>query len=443
MFEYISKIILFIFVNYLNLLFISGKSLTTETNQSMKHLCILLFLGLYFSGSAQFDTSYFKETLRAFSKYGNNNLDSANYYLTKASYIADSVNYNYGKVQVKYSQAVYFKRQGEFKNSINKALEGIELCTEGKSKKLKAELLYLIATTYVKIHDFNEADSYYKIAMEEARRNENKLLVAKIHSTLASMYEIQDNYELSMKHFLTALKEFKKLNATKETSSTFNDLAILLEKMGDYENAIRYLTEGIDYNKKENNIFGLLAKHNTLAGIYNKMSAGEINESEEKEALLDSSLVFFKKAADYAYQLNAKNAQISILLNIGITLNRMSRNEEALEYLNKAEGLAVNSVKLNKIRKTKSLVLLRLNKWDESKNLFKKMEASMHPDEEKFEFLNLYKVGAKIYEVNKEYELAYHYLDKAYKTNCLTNPSIICPPCCTSFDPSIPFPLSK
>jgi len=274
-----------------------------------------------------------------------------------------------------YNEGKEYRSQGQYKNSIKRFEEAIELARKIKSKEYEVKCLRQLSLTYYYIDDLKEFLYLNEEAAKIAQELNHKKERSRCLNHIGIYYSKLDNYSQALMNHKEALKIAQEMKNVREESSCLNNIGFVYDDMGDYEKALEYYEKalkidlqleddsyicratnnlGVTYRKKalsSNSIeeFEKAIKHfNTSLSLATKIKDIEIEiqalnnlgTAFTDQGKFSKALVNFKMALKKAEKNNDKEAVGHILNNIGIVYYNQGDFEKSTEYYQEAIDLA-------------------------------------------------------------------------------------------------------
>jgi tetratricopeptide (TPR) repeat protein len=266
-------------------------------------------------------------------------------------------------------------------------LQKLIMVAEQQNSPQLHEYYNLCGTANVYIGDFEEAKTYYTLALKINLLKKDSVQQIRLHNNLGYVYFLTGNYELSLQHYHQGLAMLETLNkrgalpshivpianktpdqvmalfygyigeihakignfndgiknysralfyAEKDENKFYyanylNDLAKLYIEIKEYDKALKYCNQAIEVNKEIDNQLGIGVNYQTLGEIYARR-----DKIESAEAYLNKGLALIEKEEDMPSKANALFSKIRIQLKTG-------QFEQVQENLNECKNIAQNT----------------------------------------------------------------------------------------------------
>jgi len=244
--------------------------------------------------------------------------------------------FNYWEVYRLYKEAKGYRSQGEYKNSIKKFEEAVELARKIKSEEHEVKCLRQLSVTYAELNEMDKLFSLNKKALEIARRLKHQKEEGRCLYNIGHYYDAQDNYSQALWHYERALRIARNLNEYEDESNCLANISDTYIQLGNYEKALEYLKEVLRIDRKLGEEAYVAMDLNNIGVVYQKKALHSDNTDD-----LYNALTHFKESLRLAKKIGDTRAEIQILNNIGLVYKDLESYPEALKYfqlgLKKAE----------------------------------------------------------------------------------------------------------
>jgi serine phosphatase RsbU (regulator of sigma subunit)/Tfp pilus assembly protein PilF len=289
--------------------FKKAKVQSLKNNDSHDKYKALYALGVYHYYTNRYDSAeiYFRSSLREIS-YKDSSFDLANTFNAMGEIKRHLSQYDS-------SEAFFIKSIAKYK--VSKGL------TDAKTYIGKyASVLQNYGALKVKQSKYKEAMTYFLQVAELYKKEGYDKDLAVIYKNIAVVLGYAEDFKTAAGWHQKSIEILRDLKDSTSLSEALNSYALCLLYMKNFKEAEQLLNEGVKIclmRKDEANLYYL---YNTLGMYY-----GDIND-------LQRSYEYYKKALDLE-QEEEKNEYI-IMANVGNTLYKLKRYNEALPYLTKA-----------------------------------------------------------------------------------------------------------
>ncbi len=207
-------------------------------------------------------------------------------------------------------------------DSLKKAFVKTEK-TDDLLKIIRASI-YILQGNKLDYLESTEVLQFFLLKVKEKEKKE--ALLPYLHNGLGSIYEPNQNSKLlATDYLLGSLEAIKKLGDAEWLGITYQQLGSLMYEIGDFKSALCYFAIA------EKNISALsLPKTVRTTSIYNTYAL-----TLQKSAKMDSAMIYYEKALQYAEEIK-DTIWIGLLSgNIGVMYYEQKRYEEARSALEK------------------------------------------------------------------------------------------------------------
>jgi two-component system sensor histidine kinase/response regulator len=170
---------------------------------------------------------------------------------------------------------------------------------------------------------FDSSLFHYNKSLEINTRIDYKKGVARNYSNLANVYYAKGDAFSAVENYLEAEKQAQSVNALEILADIYNNLSQYYLAVNNHKQAKRYIDKSIFLDDGSDSI-DLIAQYNNLAIVYRKMG------------LLDSSLVFYRKAYKICYSLNIKDSKAQVGNNLGKVFLEKNMLDSSYYYYHQA-----------------------------------------------------------------------------------------------------------
>jgi len=179
---------------------------------------------------------------------------------------------------------------------------------EEEDRIVLARLNVNIANVYYYLNNFERSLSYYRDALNIARKIGDSLFIAQILSNMGGVYIQFGEYEEALKNFQEALEiDRRKLNRKGEAIRLSN-IGHIYGVLGDTDKALEYFTQALQIDESIKNKSGMAIRYGNIANCL--LQKGEYEESVRylknaveisAEAGLKEYLAYYHNLLGYAY----------------------------------------------------------------------------------------------------------------------------------------------
>jgi len=244
--------------------------------------------------------------------------------------------FNYWEIYRLYKEAKEYRSQGQYKNSIQKFEEAIDLARKIKSEEHEVKCLRQLSVTY---SDLNEVDKLFtlnKKALEIAQKLKHQKEEGRCLYNLGHYYDTLDNYSQALWHYERALRIARNLEEYEDESNCLANISDTYIKLGNYDKALEYLKEVLRIDRELGDEAFVAMDLNNIGVIYQKKALYSENTAD-----LQDALTHFQESLRLARKIGDARAEIQTLNNIGMVYKDLESYPKALEYfqlgLKKAE----------------------------------------------------------------------------------------------------------
>ena len=260
-------------------------------------------------------------------------LDSAKTfkYADTAFLISTKNNYNKGKADSYFAKAQYFIAKNKFANADTLLKRASNLYIKDNNKVAEIECILLNVKMMTTKGNKKECLPILEDAKLKAEKTGDKNILAAVYKYLGSVNDDLGNQEISMQSHLKALELYESQQNKNGIVMSYNNLGKISFQNKNYPLAIDYYKKGILLAGEQQDYLNLGKCKLNLANVY----------AEKQQP--DSAVLFYKEADKAFEKINFARGSQTVNNNLGAILLRQKRYKEALPFLEKALGLAVNN----------------------------------------------------------------------------------------------------
>ena len=237
-----------------------------------------------------------------------------------------------------------------------KAIEATEklnqLAIVEKDDKIIRHSYLNLAHLHIKSENYEEGHKYIDTAIEIAKKDKNKRYLNQGYMMRGVIYLQLEDYEKGLENALFSLKLSEEIKDTSNIITNLRGIGIFLRKQGRLKQSLKYLLQGEEVLKQlDYPISDTYVHYNELANTYQQLE--NYNKAYE----------YFVKSLKLGKERGDKITQVAILVNTAQVQMNRGFNESALDYLDEAEPIILQTnhqETYSKFLVLKSRVLLNL-----------------------------------------------------------------------------------
>ncbi|MBE2254820.1 MAG: tetratricopeptide repeat protein [Ignavibacteria bacterium] len=255
--------------------------------------------------------------------YENNDFESSINYVNLALEIFKSEDIPEMIFECLLLRASNYSGKLDFKKSLQDLNECEDYCKKFGLNNGLMRTYNLIGYNYSYLNQFDNATKAFENSLNIARTIFDDKFMITLSLNLLTIYTLHHSFDKSAKLILECSKLFKSSKNKFKYAVFLEKISLLFSEINEFEKANEINNYLLYYYESENNKYkkGIISFY--LGNNYYKENKFDVALGYYKEslsAILDS---------DYTYNL------YEIYLNLGITLFKLEKSEEALEYFNK------------------------------------------------------------------------------------------------------------
>lgn len=244
----------------------------------------------------------------------------------------------------------------------------LEHAQKGESREVLGTILNTIATNYYYQGDYAEALNYYNRSLQIRKELPDTSIISINYRNIGLTYKVIGDYSSALEYYEMALPIYESQGDPKGLATIYNSIGVLYKELGNYEEAVNFHLRSMENRKLINDTVGWAYSLDNIGSAYIEkgdfgMALEHLLPSEKLKSGVDGDVSMY-----------------NTLSNIGICLDKLSREQEAINYFKRALELA------KKYNEKRAIVLvynnLNLLYRDEGKysialeNALKSLEAS-------------------------------------------------------------------
>lgn len=235
--------------------------------------------------------------------------------------------FNYWEIYRLYKEAKRYRSQGQYKNSIKKFEEAIELARKIRSKEHEVKCLRQLSVTYSDLNEIDKLFSLNKKALAIAQKLKHQTEEGRCLYNIGHYYGTLDNYSQALWHYERALRIARNLEEHDDESNCLANISNIYIQLGNYEKALQYLKEVLRIDRQLGEDAYVTMDLNNIGVVYQKKAA----HSENKDDLYHA-LAHFQESLRMARKIGEARAEIQTLNNIGMLYMDLESYPEALKH---------------------------------------------------------------------------------------------------------------
>ncbi len=219
----------------------------------------------------------------------------------------------------------------------------------------KVRTLNLLAKEWM-YDDFEQARSYAKESLKQAKSQRLDTLEASIYNVLGDIYYLKSIHDSAQYFYENGRAHSVKIDYPRGIAEGLAGLGMLLDDQNEFAQAIEKYSEAYNIHERHNDTSGMTGTLNNIGMIYYKQDQ------------FDKSIKYLKECLAYDEARNDQSGIGYSCTNIGMICYQMGDNEQALSYLKRSlevrEKLG-NQTKIASVCNNIGNVLVDMSKFDE------------------------------------------------------------------------------
>ena len=350
--------------------------------------------------TAKADTNKFNLLIDIVKQYFNVNPEPILPYLQQAIALADSLNYEHGKVVGSNSMAIYYY----LSNDLAKALQYAEQTVKKAEQRNQPKELFIAYNTMSSIYDaqgeFKLATPFRLKTLETAEKMKNETLMGTAYSNMGINLESTGKYTEALNYYLKALKIREAKNDSVGIANSRGTIGDVYNRLNDFDNARKYHMQSLAVSEKIGDTRDMIASYYRL---------GIIALQENK---LEEAKMYEKKCLDYCKEINNLAMIPAAYQVLGKISDAEENYDESLDYHEKSliifeelgdkMGISGGSMYVG-------VAHMRKNNFNKALQYFEKARATADSTGFKVLLSSIYKNSAEAYAHKGDYKNAYAY----------------------------------
>ena len=175
--------------------------------------------------------------------------------------------------------------------------------------------------------NLDSAIYYGQLAVEAAKKTDDKKLLAQAHSDLGSGYIQKGEIEPALQNYKTTLRIREEIADSAGIAKVYNNLGFIYQRIYESDSALMYFLLGLPYFEKTGDLVNAASVKNNLAVIYRSLMNYE------------KAIQLFEEVAEYRAEVQDFKGLSGTYSNLGSIYKSLKKYDEARAYFE----LAVNS----------------------------------------------------------------------------------------------------
>ncbi|MCO5259451.1 MAG: tetratricopeptide repeat protein [Crocinitomicaceae bacterium] len=247
--------------------------------------------------------------------------DSALYYINTALQFARRTPNKILLADCFHQQSLTYKAFGQLDLSAAKDILALQIATEIKNYRQVAIYSLEIGRVQFTIHNVQDAEYYYKQALDESKNVKDDNLYANSLVELANVYFTKKQYNEAIKNCLQAITLFEKLNNREGLGASFNTLGMIYREQKEFNHA------GTQFNHALVN-YESIGDLQQIAVVYHNVAT--VFYANKK---YENALNYLFRSIDISKTTGANNQLYENYRLISTIYRDLGQTKKALDYL--------------------------------------------------------------------------------------------------------------
>ncbi len=287
-----------------------------------------------------------------------------------SSYVAQGVNYSWGKSDFKLGQEYYekaydiydklpqtndikkskasilgnigfmYRNQSDYPKALDYYQKSLIIFEEIDNKGGIAANLGNIGTIYDYQGDFDRALEYYNKAMVIKKELKDKNGEAALLANIGLVYYFKADYDKALNNFILSREFYEEVGSLNGQASNLGNIGLIYQKKGDYSKALVNYKKAAsiydDLGSKTNlannlgnigELYYSLTIDSVLNSIDRQLNTGDLNKKNN----VDSSIVYYNRAIDLLESTGELDTRSRFILGLSNVSQQQGDHEKALE----------------------------------------------------------------------------------------------------------------
>jgi tetratricopeptide (TPR) repeat protein len=203
------------------------------------------------------------------------------------------------------------------------------------SKSDVGKVLGNIGLLYKRQAKYDMALEYYLQNLNIYKEIDYREGLGSVFNNLGNLYYLQENLATAGTYYQLALSNFKNFKNTKEIANAYCNLGAIAEQNKNFTKSLDFYTKSLHENSKVGNV------------LFDSKLLFNIGYLYHSQNILDSAIVYVKRAEKIRIQIGDKNGLISAKLELAKIAMSQKKTYLAEKYLQEANQLAIENNMLN------------------------------------------------------------------------------------------------
>jgi tetratricopeptide (TPR) repeat protein len=203
----------------------------------------------------------------AFIHWANNPL-AGKQYAEEAIHLADSLNYDHGRVRAYKSLGVLAWAMGNLEQAIQYYQKSLTIAEKIKDEEYAAKIYNNMAMIYSRLNNYQDALLFYRKALAYDEKTANKKGIALSLNNIGFIFIEMGEYQLSLDALTKSLSIYRAIKNEENIGQTLNNLGLLYSRQKNYNTALPYYTESEKFYTNAQNKRGLAILYANMGNAY-------------------------------------------------------------------------------------------------------------------------------------------------------------------------------
>ncbi len=261
------------------------------------------------------------------------------------------------EAKVLYYYARNYSWNGEYDHALNYFEQARIIAEEINDISVLADIVGGIGQTMSQKGNFPEATKHYEEAADLFNQVGKKFESARMHYLLAAASMNRADYDLALGHLQKALPIFEELNSAQGIAAVTNTMGVIYFRQELLDKALEFGLEHLEKSRDLDDKADIASALNNIGNIYNKLAEDslkslfgdnfqdsvKIETTDKYLEIFDEALRYYNEAFEVREEMGDGQGMITVLTNIGIIYVYSGKPAMALEPLERARQLNIES----------------------------------------------------------------------------------------------------
>ena len=270
------------------------------------------------------DTAKVSIHLKISDLFSETNKDSAIYYNEKALDLANKLNStNYIGYSL-YSLGILYENLLIYTRAIEYYKKAVVQYKKADNKLLLAKINRNIGACYIEIYQEDKGLEYYLESLSLYKNLENKLGIASIYMRIGDLYYNEENYDFAIKYLTDAQQIYQEEKNNPGIANCYTNIGNAKADSGLHAEGLELYEKSIAIQNQLKDTYGLAINYNNIGDCYIQLK--QYGKAKE----------YLNKALVISEELKDKVLEAVVLLNLSTVENKLKNYNLAITFASKS-----------------------------------------------------------------------------------------------------------